>query len=555
MAESHTSYFAPGEVVITFEHNISPDEREGLVEHIKAHPILQGEFGYGRLVEAARENPTQDAPSLDELVNSDLIAKLEQTGGLRSALGRLTPEALQTVAMVGEGHYLSCAFLRSDALNDDLMLAYLTSELSYQSQERVVDDREGPIQLLTITPNWFFSGTPASLTDGGPGARPVPPLAVQRGEPVTQDDYLFCPCEFPAVQQELAPANVTLSQIFNTNGEEDTTVFILDAIPFIRQLRVAYNTWGSTNPLLERLFAPPYTRSPHFYQTARLKIHYYDITNDPLFDSYRTKGHNYRMSDHGVFIAGIVDCLAPQTDIRLIEVLNRRGVGTFKSLIWGLADVLNSVRNEGISRFLVNCSLMMALPSNTLLSDAAKNNPIIVFYGVVKPVIDAAVIIQRLFDDIMIQSGGAIVVAAAGNDSELPTTQFAARFPAAYDSVVGVGALTKTGDMARYSNIADNPALAGFLAFGGDSNYKEASSDGGILSVYTAPTYPEGEKNISGWASWAGTSFACAVVSGILARLYAQGMSPADALQLLRDIAMESQTNSAHYIPIGQGQP
>jgi hypothetical protein len=546
------SYFAPGEVVITFEHNIPPDDREALVGRLKAHPILQGEFGYRSMLNAEKEGPP-----LSDSISSDHVSRLESSDGLRSALSRLTPEAIHTIAPVDDRHYLSFVFLRSEKnefLNNDLALAYLTSELTYQSKQRSGADASGDIQLMTVMPNWFFSGTPGPLTDGGPGARPVPPLAVQRGQTILPTDYMYNPCKFPSALMQLTETNGKLEQAFSSSGANNTTVFILDAVPVVQQLEAAYTAWGSSgiNPLLERLLAPPCTNAPLTYETARMKFHYYDTTADPVFHERQTVHHDYLMTDHGLFIAGIVDCLAPQTDIDLVEVLNQYGVGTFKSLIWGLDHVLNAVRDQGISRFLVNCSLMMAMPHDQLLA-AAQNDQIISFYSRSASLVNITETIHRLFDGIMIQSGGAIIVAAAGNDSELPDLEVPARYPAAFDSVIGVGALTKTGEIARYSNRADNPTAAGFLAFGGDANYREASSTEGILSVYSAPTYPEGAPNTSGWACWAGTSFACAVACGTLARLYNQGLNAASAQQLLQDVSLEDQTTSAHYIPVGQG--
>jgi hypothetical protein len=40
----------------------------------------------------------------------------------------------------------------------------------------------------------------------------------------------------------------------------------------------------------------------------------------------------YRMTDHGLFVAGIIHTIAPQAELHLIEVLNPYGVGDLESI-------------------------------------------------------------------------------------------------------------------------------------------------------------------------------------------------------------------------------
>ncbi|HEU0293450.1 MAG TPA: hypothetical protein VFR47_11980, partial [Anaerolineales bacterium] len=121
--------------------------------------------------------------------------------------------------------------------------------------------------------------------------------------------------------------------------------------------------------------------------------------------------------------------------------------------------------------------------------------------------------------------------------------------PAAFDGVWGIGALPKNYDRtaagyktAAYSNISDKPSTTGFVVFGGESGFGN-----GVLGAYISD-FPQragclpsllqmlrwkaGERpdpgtftfdqvkyqaNKTGWAWWAGTSFAAPVISGILA--------------------------------------
>jgi hypothetical protein len=159
----------------------------------------------------------------------------------------------------------------------------------------------------------------------------------------------------------------------------------------------------------------------------------------------------------------------------------------------------------------------------------------------------------------------ALIIGAAGNDSGpsgswpirllLPVHTHPTRYPARYNYVVGVGAqmVTSIGTTsfwsAPYSNIADEPPKNGIIAFGGNvlGNPIKSSHpckewewtvdpEHGMLGLYIAPHYPITQQrrsgtiqpglagnpsmpvqNTTGWARWAGTSFATAVTSGMLA--------------------------------------
>ena len=107
-----------------------------------------------------------------------------------------------------------------------------------------------------------------------------------------------------------------------------------------------------------------------------------------------------------------------------------------------------------------------------------------------------------------------------------------ARYPAAFENVIGVGAVPKnsapirdllTGkekhNPARYSNQSDVPPQNGIVTLGGSRD-----EENGVLGVFIHK-FPANEKeetnsidNTTGWAWWAGTSFAAAIISGILAK-------------------------------------
>jgi hypothetical protein len=133
-----------------------------------------------------------------------------------------------------------------------------------------------------------------------------------------------------------------------------------------------------------------------------------------------------------------------------------------------------------------------------------------------------------------------LFVAAAGNDStdgrKDPSD------PAAYASALAAAAVTKDGRPADYSNRAitlrgePSSILQGVATFGG-----APQAGAGIRGLYgTAPfpmpVFPQGAWSTSGWAEWAGTSFATAVVSGFAASLAATGTPVSDLRARLQQI-------------------
>jgi subtilisin family serine protease len=132
-----------------------------------------------------------------------------------------------------------------------------------------------------------------------------------------------------------------------------------------------------------------------------------------------------------------------------------------------------------------------------------------------------------------LQANDCLVVAAAGNDSVyrgIPRRpRWNPRIPAVYASVLGVAADTiRPSVPAVYSNRGELPHETGadVATLGGDLASDGVHPTGGMISVYTAATFPPllppapPTVNTSGWGEWAGTSFAAPIVTGIAANLW-----------------------------------
>lgn len=131
-----------------------------------------------------------------------------------------------------------------------------------------------------------------------------------------------------------------------------------------------------------------------------------------------------------------------------------------------------------------------------------------------------------------------VIVAAAGNHGEDQERQRRPLWPAAYDDVVAVGALTQQGTPAPFSRPAP---WVNLLAPGVNvvSNYFDRTV------TVVDPDRADPPVRYDGVASWSGTSFAAAWVSGLIAARIRRGEvdGPAALRQLLRDA--EAGTTSA----------
>lgn len=216
------------------------------------------------------------------------------------------------------------------------------------------------------------------------------------------------------------------------------------------------------------------------------------------------------MPDHGTFIAGIIYDNAPGATLHLYEVLSPYGVGTFSSVAQGISDAITNLGRP----LILNCSFMFCLPSGDFGPHLIKelNVPI--------NALSSTGLLTKTMRDVFqgIVVPDITVVASAGNDSLNKTPRVDARYPAAFSNVIGVGALRKgnhqnpasTNIPATYSNIADDPADLGFMTLGGEPGVGQ-----GIRGMYISD-FP-GSVNNTGWAWWAGTSFATAIIAGLVA--------------------------------------
>jgi len=192
-------------------------------------------------------------------------------------------------------------------------------------------------------------------------------------------------------------------------------------------------------------------------------------------------GHLSREAGHGTFVAGIIMKLAPELRIRQVRVLDPAGVGDDVEVAHKLAMADAAVINLSFGGYT---------------------------HGGRPPVVLATALAQ--LDD------SVAVVAAAGNGNSPEPF-----WPAAFNRVIGVGALDTTGP---------EPRRAEFSNYG---HWVDIYAPGvRVHSTYLNGSYQEPGKHLAhleGWARWSGTSFAAPHVAALIARLVHGGLTARQA--------------------------
>ena len=423
--------------------------------------------------------------------------------------------ATKSPAFTGQDEF-SLIFADITGVDDDpIRFFWLITTLDEKLLRWSIDE----FTLKVISPNWLASGAPPEGSgSGGPGGWPVAYRGASERAP-----YQFINL----------PDTVTKSR-----KGEGVDVVILDTAPSPQDLTEAYNEWQGKHPLIRSLLRP----------NGPLRV-----TNNPNLDTQvQVRGHEYKMTDHGLFVAGIVHTIAPCAGIHLIEVLNPYGVGDLESITSGLEQAVRLIQNNPDRSFVVNCSLVVTLPLAEQHCYTRLEEDEYCF-------VDLYLELDRELERIILNKVGTLgrtpgddsewlvrqrstledpcndiydlnsrVIAAAGNDrkpgrrdrEQKPGQEDRpqARYPAALQNVQGVGALPRDSASpggrhrtASYSNRADKPERIGITTLGGEEGEGQ-----GVLGLYLGE-FPGGEANCTKWAWWAGTSFATPITSGVTA--------------------------------------
>jgi hypothetical protein len=418
--------------------------------------------------------------------------------------------------------------------------------------------REGRIPVIGAMPNWLGAGTPFCHGDGGGGGAPIP----TKGPcPVSANDW---PIIVPDVDPTLNPD----TPLRGMTGR-DVTVFVLDAMPQITPDDVVVEAAaraGGSNLLLQKMAnqmtgaeLPPIHR---IYQTLPALLA--ENASDEIVSGHDIylRPYGFKMEDHGLTVTGIVRQLAPEANIEYIRVLNDFGTLDTHTLIYALRQIRErmdkdveegGLRNQPV---VINLSLVIA-PSDEEIAGVWFGDNSCSSSDEFNKMWDDTVLLRVGLHKVIqsLTAAGAVIVAAAGNDSNTPDIPMrqGPRYPAAFPEVISVGAVDKCGNAAPYSNYPVLPpnhnAIASYGGgrpkpvpiippgqtpppdtFGPDPHLMTAATDvDGVVGVYSAQTYPRLSEDDTqtdyaspderAWAYWSGTSFATPIISAVAARV------------------------------------
>ena len=380
------------------------------------------------------------------------------------------------------------------------------------------NSRHVPITLAA--PVWLCGGTP-DITQGCPLTPPFPV------EDACSNWHIKLPGLGPHLQARTG------------NG---VTIFILYAFPERGIISRAARDAGDDNRLLRKV-----NKTATFDYSFMSGVQNLQEMADTkgTFVGKDVYGRHYPtlLTDHGLFIAGIVRDVAPGARIECIRVLNDLCVGDLKILVGALWRIYNQMLStnpdtgkEG-SLYLkpVVISLSLVIPTDKE-AEQKQINPLAGGFNIIQASLFFA--LKSLVEQ------GAIIVASAGNEADLrelpdryrPPALHPAAFGSSIDGIIAVGAVDADGDAASYSCY---PGPRGIATYGGEipnvrppdppsSNPSLTVSDA-LRGIYSSVEYPPlsldppaqyyEAPNDHAWAYWIGTSFATPIISAVTARI------------------------------------
>lgn len=394
-----------------------------------------------------------------------------------------------------------------------------------------------PGAIIAATPNWLFpaASNGSGYTGGGPANKPppVPPDAVP-SDAVEPFRFQFVNADLQALVTRQRSAPMPSSQEQPPSQEQQQVVVaILDTCPEegdVKTMAGDLGNWLLTDVAREVAIDAPKFLPPGYFAFLQ------PIGPGDGGDGANPYSHDIR--DHGLFSAGIIRDIAPTAKIHLIRVLDDTGVGDLLLLTSVLGKLPSRLAPCG-QKLVINLSLMACVPLNAdqprvwFPAAAARPDTMLQLWSEMSATFET---IHRSLAEVIawLEEQRVLVVAAAGNDATRFPSRPEPRYPARYDTVLGVAAVNSALAPSAFSNQGDYIQLGnGVAIFGGDLVGQQT------VGIFSQPEFPfvrpGSSPNETGWAYWSGTSFATPVVSAIAADVWTEspGLTPAELIVIV----------------------
>lgn len=350
-----------------------------------------------------------------------------------------------------------------------------------------------------------------------------------------------CPLTPPmAVDDSCASWHINLSNLsprrLKSMKGVGVTVFILDTLPDRKVISRAAKKAGDDNSLL-------FDVDKNVKFNYSIPLHVSTVRGAHLLATGKDvygRHVDFKMPDHGLFIAGIVRDIAPKASIECIRVLNEYCVGDMNTLIQALQYIHDRMSSGGdLNEKPVVINMSLVIPTK----DETKSKGIDPDTG--GPDNDVLTCLRQPIQSLV--DLGAIFVASAGNEGDMRENPMGNRPPALYpaafanppesiEGIIPVGAVKGDGKVTSYSCF---PGPRGIATYGGEiptvdppdpprSNPTVTFSDA-LRGIYSSKDYPALSSdspfpeykapNDHGWAYWVGTSFATPIISAVASRV------------------------------------
>jgi subtilisin family serine protease len=216
--------------------------------------------------------------------------------------------------------------------------------------------------------------------------------------------------------------------------------------------------------------------------------------------------------NHGLFVAGLVHALAPESQVRLVRVLENDNRGDLFTLMKAIFNFLKDNLGQAPAGQVINLSLGVRLPP-----EEAK-------FGLPAAILSLQYLMNAA------RCLGAVVAAAAGNDSAASPLPDPPNLPAGWNTGLGVAATNPENQRACFSNqgrlAAPGGDGRGGKETGGDcqprnTDCQDANCPMAVIGPILQPPYTD--DNNTAYIFWSGSSFSTPLVSGLAALTWQAG--------------------------------